>query len=111
MTRQGDRRRFAIVGVLAEEGPSTAISLCHALHRGPGTIYPDLVALEQQGRVVSYWAAGTGTGTGTRRRLWRLATDDERRDHQRRREQLEAAKRAPAKPPLRVVPKPCGGAA
>jgi len=110
MTRQGDRRRFAIVGVLAERGPSTAISLCHALHRGPGTIYPDLVALEQQGRVVSYWGDAV-PGTELRRRMYRLATDDERRDHQRRREQLEAAKRAPAKPPLRVVPKPCGGAA
>jgi len=110
MTRQGDRRRFAIVGVLAEQGPSAAISLCHVLHRGPGTIYPDLVALEQQGRVVSYWGHVV-PGTELRRRMYRLANDDERRDHQRRREQLEAAKRAPAKPPLRVVPKPCGGAA
>jgi DNA-binding PadR family transcriptional regulator len=111
VTRRGDRRCFAIVGVLAERGPSTGIDLCTALHRGPGTIYPDLMGLEQQGRVVGYWG-DTMPGTQLRRRLYRLATDDERRDHRRRQEQLKAAKQAARIPPLRVVPKPAiGGAA
>jgi len=112
MTRRGDRRRFGIVGVLAEHGPCTAIDLCQALHRGPGTIYPDLVTLEQrEGRVVSYWGA-TVPGTELRRRMYRLANSDERAEHHRRRKELlEAARQAPALPPLRIVPKPAIGGA
>lgn len=109
MTRRADRRRFAILGVLAEHGPSTGIDLCLTLHLPSGTIYPDLAALESDGRIVGEW--GQVDALGPRRRLYRLATDEERRAHRRRREELEAAKRAGRTRPLRVVPQPHGGVA
>lgn len=104
MTRRADRRRFAIVGVLAEHGPTSGFDLCLILHRPSGTIYPDLAALEHEGRIVADWTEVDVLGP--RRRLYRLSTDDERHGHRRRREQLEAAKQVGRTRPLRVVPKP-----
>lgn len=102
-------RRWAILGVLAERGPSTGLDLCLTLHLPSFAIWPQVTVLENEGRIVGEW---TTTGPFKRRvRLFRLPTDDERREHQRLREQLEAAKRADAKPRLHVVPRPCGGAA
>lgn len=108
MSRRAERRRFAIVGVLAEYGPSTGFGLCLILHRPSGTIYPDLAALEDQGRIVGEWLL-TPAGQ-PRRRLYRLATDGERRAHRSRREQLETATQG-TRTPLRIVPRPAGGAA
>lgn len=123
MTRRTDRRRYAILGVLAERGPSTGLDLCLILHRPSGAIYPDLAALEDQGRIVGEWekpnfstpffapALRDERGPRPRRRLYRLATDDERRAHRARREQLEAARRAGRTRPLQIVPKPALGGA
>lgn len=70
------RRHYAILGVLAEHGPQTATGLSDLLHRAPGTIYPDLVVLELDARVIAEW---TDTGFGLpRRRQYRLPTGTER---------------------------------
>lgn len=94
MTKRADRRRYAIVGALAERGPSTGIDLCIALYRGLGTIYPDLVVLENDGRIVSEWAAPL-TPLSPPRRLYRLPTDDERRAHRKRAHALKLATERP----------------
>lgn len=89
MTRRAERRRWAIVGVLAERGPSTAPAIAEALYRNAGAIYYDLMVLEEdEARVVSYWG-GTVPGTELRRRMYRLSTDDERGAHRRRRSLTE----------------------
>lgn len=123
MTRRADRRRWAIIGVLAECGPLNAVAIAELLHRNGGAIYYDLMVLEDQGRIVGEWekpgctevfhdpALTGGQPFRPRRRLYRLATDDERRAHGDRRRALEAAKQAGRARPLRVVPQPHGGAA
>lgn len=72
--RHAERRRYAILGALAEHGPTGALELCRLLRRPSGTIYPDLAALESDRRIVGEWL----TGPWPRRRLYRLPTDDER---------------------------------
>lgn len=51
MTKRADRRRYAILGVLAEEGPCGVSVLERRLRREPGTLYPDLAVLEHFGRI------------------------------------------------------------
>jgi hypothetical protein len=72
--RRAERRRYAILGALAEHGPTGALELCRLLRRPAGTLYPDLSALEADRRVVGEWL----TGPWPRRRLYRLPTVDER---------------------------------
>jgi DeoR/GlpR family transcriptional regulator of sugar metabolism len=110
MTRRVDRRRERIVDILREHGPLPASAIARLVSRFTVVVYDDLAALEHEGRIVGYWGDAI-PGSTLRRRMWRLATDDEQRDHRRRLEQVEAAKPAGRTRPLRAVPKPCGGAA
>lgn len=106
--RRAIRRRYAILGVLAENGPTSGIDLCWLLHRSSGTIYPDLAALEADGRVVGEWH---DVRDGYPRwRLYRLPTDDERRA--RRKRSFTEVFFDPAlvkPPPLRWAPRPAHG--
>lgn len=110
MNRRTARRRERIVDILREHGPLPATAIARLVSRFTTAVYDDLAVLEHQGRIVGYWN-NLIPGSNLRRRMWRLATDDERRSHRRRLEQLEAAARAGRTRPLRVVPRPGGGAA
>lgn len=68
MKRRAVRRQYAILGVLARLGPLTQTSIALELHRGLGTLYPDLAVLEHNGWIVSEWNADYGA----RVRLYRL---------------------------------------
>lgn len=68
-SRRVVRRRYSILGVLAERGPSTGIEICYVLRRATGTIYPDLAWMEGYGLIASEWA----DEPHPRRRLYRLA--------------------------------------
>lgn len=94
MTRRAARRRYAILGALAEHGPATATQLCQLLHRASGTLYPDLAVLEGEGRVVGKWT----TGPHPRRRLYRLPTPQERADRLALEDRLRGALRAAVEP-------------
>lgn len=79
MSRRETRRinrHFAILGALAEYGPQDGWELCQLLRRPSGTIYPDLAALEHEGRIVAEWAEVDAFGP--RRRVYRLPTSYER---------------------------------
>lgn len=56
MSRRANRRRYAILGALAEEGPCGVSVLERRLRRAPGTLYPDLAVLERAGRIKSLHA-------------------------------------------------------
>lgn len=54
-SKRAVRRRYAILGVLAETGPTNALTICRMLRRGPGTVYPDLAWMEDHGLVAADW--------------------------------------------------------
>lgn len=82
------RRRYAILGVLAEWGALNATTLCTLLHHPCATLYADLAALEGDGRIVGEWVVYAPAGQ-PRRRLYRLPTDDERAARHARTAQTE----------------------
>lgn len=126
MTRRGDRRRFAIIGVLAERGRMSSPDLCQTLHLPARTMWFDLSALEADGRIIGEWeepgptelfydpAQAPGLPPPRRRRLYRLTATDERDRRRRLRREVDqeiADRTAAARPPrrrLRLLP---GGAA
>lgn len=111
MTRRANRRRERIVELLRRHGSLPATAIAELLHRNVWATYNDLEVLEKlEGRIVGYWSEPT-PGSTLRRRLWRLATDDERRSQRRRLEQLDAARQAGRTRPLRIVPTPALGGA
>jgi hypothetical protein len=92
--RRAARRRYAIVGALAEHGRMSGLGLCLTLHLPSGTIWPDLAALEGDGRIVGEWVAPLAPLLPPRR-LYRLPTDDERRAHRKRARALKLAAERP----------------
>lgn len=76
LRRRAERRRRGILLDLAEHGPTFTLDLCKRLGRGAGSIYPDLGVLERQGRIVGEWEHRDDDRP--RRRMYRLASDDER---------------------------------
>lgn len=78
-SKRAVRRRYAILGVLALDGPSYALDLCKALRRGPGTIYPDLSWMEIHGLVAADWV--NQSEGRPRRRRYRLTTPAEREEN------------------------------
>lgn len=73
MTRRADRRRYAILGVLAEQhGPVTVDVIERCLRLAPGTLYPDLVVLLHDNRIKR-----VSGGSLTDRTTYRLATPAE----------------------------------
>jgi len=100
VTRRARRRAalrcYAILGALAENGPTSESELCRLLHRPLGTLYPDLAALEHHGRVTGEWLL-TPAGQ-PRRRLYRLTTAQERAATRALEKRLRAALHAVADP-------------
>lgn len=80
-SRRAERRRLAIVGAiaLADGGIATASAIEHATRRAPGTLYPDLAALEHQGRIKRI---------GGIRGQYRVATEAERWQPEERAERI-----------------------
>lgn len=75
MNRRTIRRRYAILGVLAQYGPSSATEVALRLRYQPGSLYPDLVAMEGERLVDSEWAENFGEMP--RHRLYRVAKNDQ----------------------------------
>lgn len=111
MKRRAEHRRERIVKLLRRHGSLPATAIAELLHRNVWTTYNDLTVMEEvEGRIVGYWSEPV-PGSTLRRRLWRLATNDERRAQRRRQEQLEVATQAGRIRPLRIVPSPAIGGA
>lgn len=73
---------YSILGALHEHGPQYVIDLCQILRCGPGTVYPELTHLENDGLVVGDWESRGDDRP--RRRIYRLTTAEERSNHRRR---------------------------
>ena len=107
------RRRYAILGVLVDIGPANATAIADKLARNGGAIYADLAWMESEGLIVGEWERAADDRP--RRRLYRIATDDERGRRRRIRREVdqEIADRVAARtPPWRRIPilRPGGGA-
>lgn len=99
------RRRYAILGVLVDIGPANAIAIADKLARNGGAIYADLAWMEAQGLIISEWERPADGRP--RRRLYRIATDDERSRRRRIRREIDqeiADRVAALKPPRRRIP-------
>ena len=75
------------------DGPVWGLQVIRSTSRGPGTVYPILERLEQQGWLESDWEAPSDR-RGPRRRLYRLSADGAESVH-RAVQDVEQANRRP----------------
>jgi predicted ArsR family transcriptional regulator len=76
VTRRTLRRRYAILGLIMENGDASVNTIAKVLRYHHTDVLTELVLLEKQGRVVS--ELGMHVDGGASRRFYRLPTDAER---------------------------------